>query len=54
LDEQQRIAAGLQDQMAAVEKVRAAVEEELNTVNTLPAALLRRAFAGELSRQRVD
>jgi hypothetical protein len=35
-------------QRAAVETARAAAEEELNTINALPAALLRRAFSGEL------
>jgi len=35
-------------QMATVDKARAAAEEELNTINALPAALLRRAFSGEL------
>jgi hypothetical protein len=34
--------------MAAAEKVRVAAEEELNTINALPAALLRRAFNGEI------
>jgi hypothetical protein len=34
--------------MAVVEKARAAVEEELNNINGLPAALLRRAFSGEV------
>ena len=48
LSEQQRIAAVLREQMAAVEKVRAAAEEESATINALPAALLRRAFNGEL------
>ena len=48
LDEQKRMAAILNEQMAAVEKVRKAAEEELNTINALPAALLRRAFNGEL------
>jgi type I restriction enzyme S subunit len=38
----------LREQIAAVDKVRAAAEEELNTINALPAALLRRAFSGEL------
>jgi len=46
--EQRRIAAVLKEQMAAVEKARAAAEEELNTINALPAALLRRAFNGEI------
>jgi len=31
--------------MAAVEKVRAAAKAELEIMNTLPAALLRRAFS---------
>ncbi|MCX5977359.1 MAG: restriction endonuclease subunit S, partial [Coprothermobacterota bacterium] len=47
LSEQRRIAGVLREQMAAAEKTRAAVEEELNMINTLPAALLSRAFAGE-------
>jgi hypothetical protein len=34
--------------MAAVEQAQKASEEELETINTLPAALLRRAFEGEL------
>jgi type I restriction enzyme S subunit len=48
LAEQRRLAGVLREQMAAVEKASAAAEEELNTINALPAALLRRAFAGEL------
>lgn len=48
LPEQKRIAAILNEQMAAVERARKAAEEELETINALPAALLRRAFAGEL------
>jgi type I restriction enzyme, S subunit len=48
LSEQQRIAELLQDKMAAVEKVLKAAEEELNAINALPSALLRRAFSGEL------
>lgn len=47
-EEQQRIAEVLHEQMAAMEKVRAATEEELATINALPAALLRRAFSGEI------
>ena len=46
--EQRRIARDLREQMAAVEKARAAAEEEQNTINALPAALLRRAFKGEV------
>jgi hypothetical protein len=38
----------LRKQMVAVAKARAAAEEELQTINALPAALLRRAFSGEI------
>ncbi|MCX5772986.1 MAG: restriction endonuclease subunit S [Candidatus Hydrogenedentes bacterium] len=48
LAEQRRIAGVLREQMAAEEKARAAAEEELNTINALPAALLHRAFNGEI------
>jgi len=48
LGEQERIAALLRDQMAAIKSARAAAEEELATINALPAAMLRRAFNGEV------
>jgi type I restriction enzyme S subunit len=48
LDEQRRIAGVLREQMAAVAKARASAEEELQTISALPAALLCRAFNGEL------
>lgn len=48
LSEQRRIAGILKAQMSAVETARAAAEAELETIDALPAALLRRAFAGEL------
>lgn len=48
LAEQKRIAAILKEQLAAVDKARAAAEARLEAVNALPAALLRRAFNGEL------
>jgi len=48
LSEQRRIAAILKEQMAAVERARAAAEAELEAVEALPVALLRRAFSGEL------
>jgi hypothetical protein len=38
----------LKEQMAAAEKARASAEAELAVIDALPAALLRRAFAGEL------
>lgn len=46
--EQERIVEILTKQIAAAEKARVAVEAELITINALPAALLRRAFNGEL------
>jgi type I restriction enzyme S subunit len=46
--EQRRIAGVLRQQMAVVEMARTAAEEELQTINALPAALLRRAFNGEV------
>jgi type I restriction enzyme S subunit len=46
--EQRRIADLLGEQMAAVEKARTAAEAGLTTINVLPAALLRRAFNGEI------
>ena len=48
LPEQRQIAAMLREQLAAVEKARAAAEEELETINALPTAILRRAFRGEI------
>lgn len=48
LADQQCIAAILNEQMASAERARKAIEEELETINKLPAALLRRAFNGEL------
>ena len=41
-------AAISREQMAAVDKARAAAEAELNTINALPATLLRQAFNGEI------
>jgi type I restriction enzyme S subunit len=45
---QKTIAANLNKMITMVEGVIAELEEQLNTINTLPAALLRRAFNGEL------
>jgi type I restriction enzyme S subunit len=46
--DQQRIAATLNEQMASAERARKAIEEELDAINKLPAALLRQAFNGAL------
>jgi type I restriction enzyme S subunit len=48
LAEQKRIVAILNDQMASAERLRAGLETQLAEINALPAALLRRAFNGEL------
>jgi type I restriction enzyme S subunit len=48
VEEQRRVEGLLAQQMAAVDKARVAAEEELETIKVLPAALLRRAFNGEL------
>jgi type I restriction enzyme S subunit len=44
LAEQRRIAAALKQQMAAVEKARAAAQARLAAVKALPAAILRQVF----------
>jgi type I restriction enzyme S subunit len=48
LSEQQHIAAKLNEQTGAVGRTRIALEAKLAAINALPAALLRRAFNGEL------
>jgi len=47
---QQRIAAVLNEQMAAVEKARAAAQAQLGAARALPAAYLREVFEGEEAR----
>jgi len=46
--EQQAIVDRLRLETATATAVRAAAEAELPAINALPAALLRRAFSGEL------
>ena len=46
--EQRRIVATLDEQLAGAERLRRAAVEELAAIDALPAALLRRAFSGEL------
>jgi len=48
LAEQKRIAEMLNGQMAAVEKLRTGLEAQMKEIEALPAALLRRAFNGEI------
>jgi type I restriction enzyme S subunit len=46
--DQQHIMGRLAEQMVSAERSRKTLEEQLDTINKLPAALLRRAFSGEL------
>lgn len=48
LTTQQRIAIQLRDKIASVEKLKAAIEKELEAIKALPQAILRKAFSGEL------
>ncbi|MFQ5898168.1 MAG: restriction endonuclease subunit S [Candidatus Methylomirabilia bacterium] len=48
LSEQERIAAQLSHHWSAVDRACKALEEQVAVINGLPAALLRRAFSGEL------
>jgi type I restriction enzyme S subunit len=48
LDEQPRLASQLSAQMSSAERLRQTLTEQLDAINQLPAALLRRAFNGEI------
>lgn len=48
LTTQQRIAIELRDKIASVEKLKAAIEKELEAIKALPQVVLRKAFRGEL------
>jgi len=48
LSEQKRIVNRLNDKIASAERLRVGLEMQLHEINALPAALLRRAFNGEL------
>ena len=48
LEEQRRIAAEIVRQLAIVEKTKQAATEQLETINTMPAAILRQAFSGQM------
>ncbi|MGH7231247.1 MAG: restriction endonuclease subunit S, partial [Nitrospiraceae bacterium] len=47
-NEQRRVAAKITDRMTTFNRTRKALSDQLAMINALPAALLRRAFAGEL------
>src|ERR1039458_510826 len=50
-DEQRRIAARVREQMASVERARAAVQAQLDAAKTLPAALLRAIFTSPAAQR---
>jgi len=45
---QKHIASYLEEKISQAEKVKAAIEKQLETINALPQAILRKAFSGEL------
>ncbi len=51
LEEQYTVLEAVNQQMAEVDKARAATEAQLKAINSLPAALLRQAFSGQLANQ---
>lgn len=48
LAEQQHIGLRVVERIAVAERLRKGLEEQLRTIDALPAGLLRRAFRGEL------
>ena len=47
-DEQNQIVSELEDKLAAVKLAEESIQQELETIEAMPAALLRKAFSGEL------
>ncbi len=48
LPEQKRISEYLKEKIDQAEKLRASIEKELETINTLPQSILNKAFKGEI------
>ena len=48
IDIQQRIVFKLQEKISGAEKLRTSIENQLEAINALPQAILRKAFRGEL------
>lgn len=48
LSEQKRITSKIQELMQEISKARIACEKQLESINTLPQAILRKAFRGDL------
>jgi type I restriction enzyme S subunit len=48
VEEQRRISRELDDKLAGIKLAEESIQQELETIEAMPAALLRKAFAGEL------
>jgi len=48
IEEQKRIASELRDKISQAEKLKVAIEKQLEAINALPQAILKKAFIGEL------
>jgi len=48
IEEQKRIASELRDKISQAEKLKETIEKQLEAINALPQAILRKAFRGEL------
>ena len=48
IEEQKRIASELRDKISWAEKLKAAIQKQLEAINALPQVILRKAFAGEM------
>jgi type I restriction enzyme S subunit len=47
-DKQKQLANYLSEKLATVEQLKATLQTQLDSINQLPAALLKQAFKGEL------
>jgi hypothetical protein len=48
LEDQRRVATMLEEQMATIARIRKKVEEQMDAINELPAAFVRRALNGDI------
>jgi len=48
VEEQGRIASELKEKMTQAEKLKVAIEKQLEAINALPQAILKKAFSGEM------
>jgi len=48
IEKQKRIASELRDKISRAEKLKAAIEKQLEAIDALPQAILKKAFSGEM------